>query len=65
MKYLFQILLIAAVIVSTHELRGNSGIREVKITSKFDQTAQPAMIMAASGNDARPLLVALHTWSCS
>lgn len=38
-------------------------IREILYDCKIDQTRQPAMFRAAEGNDPRPLLVGLHTWS--
>lgn len=36
---------------------------EVTFISKLDETRQPALFMPASGDEPRPLLVALHTWS--
>ena len=36
---------------------------EITFTSKLDETPQPALFMAASGDEPRPLVVALHTWS--
>jgi pimeloyl-ACP methyl ester carboxylesterase len=39
-------------------------VKEVRITSSADQTAQPSLWWTPSGADqARPLLVGLHTWS--
>lgn len=40
-------------------------MERIEIISKVDKTLQPALILPAEGNEARPLLVALHTWSCS
>ena len=36
---------------------------EVTFVSKLDETRQPALFMPAKGDEPRPLLVALHTWS--
>ena len=36
---------------------------EVSFISKLDETPQPALFMPATGDEPRPLLVALHTWS--
>ena len=38
-------------------------IREITYPCKFDGTQQPAMAYFAGGDEPRPLLVALHTWS--
>ena len=38
-------------------------IRKITCPCKFDGTQQPAMAYFAEGNEPRPLLVALHTWS--
>jgi poly(3-hydroxybutyrate) depolymerase len=41
-----------------------SEVREVRIASTFDSTAQPALFwQPPAEKGARPLLVALHTWS--
>ena len=36
---------------------------EVSFVSKLDETLQPALFMPATGDEPRPLVVALHTWS--
>lgn len=36
---------------------------EIYITSSFDQTSQPSLFYRAEGEEPRPLLVGLHTWS--
>ena len=38
-------------------------IREITYPCKFDGSMQSAMAYFAEGTEARPLLVALHTWS--
>ena len=38
-------------------------VREVSYTSSADKSSQPAMFYSPDGTQARPLLVALHTWS--
>ena len=38
-------------------------MEKVEILSKLDGSLQPSMILTASGEAPRPLLVALHTWS--
>lgn len=38
-------------------------IKEITYPCKIDNSDQPAMFFQASGNEPRPLLVALHTWS--
>lgn len=38
-------------------------MREIEYFSPADQTMQPAFFAPASGNQPRPLVVALHTWS--
>lgn len=37
--------------------------REIYIKSSMDQTLQPSLFYEADGNQSRPLLVGLHTWS--
>ncbi len=39
------------------------GIKEVSIVSSADKSTQPALIFNPGKDEARPLLVALHTWS--
>ena len=41
----------------------SEAVREISYLSKIDNTMQPAMFSPASGNEPRPLIVALHTWS--
>ena len=36
---------------------------EIYITSSYDQTSQPSLFYRAEGEEPRPLLVGLHTWS--
>ena len=38
-------------------------MKELNIVSSFDQTRQPSLFFQADGQQARPLLVGLHTWS--
>jgi len=38
-------------------------VQEILYPCKIDNSSQPAMFRAAQGNEMRPLLVALHTWS--
>lgn len=38
-------------------------IQEIRILSSLDQTEQPSLTWSPSGNEPRPLLVGLHTWS--
>ena len=38
-------------------------VTEVKFFSEADKSMQPALFLPAEGNEARPLVVALHTWS--
>ena len=35
----------------------------ITFVSKLDETPQPALFMPAAGDEPRPLVVALHTWS--
>jgi len=39
------------------------GVREISIVSSADSSIQPALIFSPETDKARPLLVALHTWS--
>jgi len=41
------------------------GLEKITYPCSIDSSFQPAYRLLASGSDARPLLVALHTWSCS
>ena len=41
----------------------SEAVREISYLSKIDNTMQPAMFSPASGDEPRPLIVALHTWS--
>ena len=41
----------------------SEAIREINYLSALDQSMQPAFFAPASGDDPRPLVVALHTWS--
>jgi pimeloyl-ACP methyl ester carboxylesterase len=38
-------------------------IQEIRILSSLDKTEQPSLTWSPSGNEPRPLLVGLHTWS--
>ena len=38
-------------------------MKQITYLSKLDNTMQPALVWEASGTDARPLAVCLHTWS--
>ena len=40
-------------------------MQKINITSKLDNTPQPALILPAEGSEPRPLVVALHTWSAT
>ncbi len=39
------------------------GIEEIEITSTADDSSQPALWLSPEGDDDRPLLVILHSWS--
>jgi len=41
----------------------NKELQEFKITSSIDGSEEPSLFFKASGNEPRPLLVGLHTWS--
>ncbi len=51
--------------LNTHaaEKKVKTKMKQVNIISKLDGSLQPAVIQSATGNEPRPLLVALHTWS--
>ena len=38
-------------------------IREIQYLSDLDNSMQPALVRGAEGDEARPLVVCLHTWS--
>lgn len=38
-------------------------MKQISYLSKLDNSMQPALISPAEGNDPRPLIVCLHTWS--
>jgi len=38
-------------------------MKQISYFSKLDQTMQPALICPAEGDEPRPLIVCLHTWS--
>ncbi|MBR6789504.1 MAG: prolyl oligopeptidase family serine peptidase [Oscillospiraceae bacterium] len=38
-------------------------MKEIRYLSKSDNSMQPALILPAEGNEPRPLIVCLHTWS--
>ncbi|MBO4512345.1 MAG: prolyl oligopeptidase family serine peptidase [Victivallales bacterium] len=39
-------------------------MQKIEYPCKIDASMQPAVVRFATGDEARPLLVALHTWSC-
>jgi len=49
----------------TEEKQRNGGrlLQELEIVSTVDGTPQPVLFAAAQGDEPRPLLVGLHTWS--
>ncbi len=38
-------------------------VKEITYLSHEDHSMQPAFVCAATGNEKRPLVVCLHTWS--
>lgn len=49
--------------IYAQNMRGwQADVKEIKITSTADQSQQPALTWSPTTNEARPLLVGLHTW---
>ncbi len=61
---IFSICLGLVASLPVHAADWPTDVREISFLSQADQTEQPAMFYAPEGgNEPRPLLVALHTWS--
>ena len=47
------------------EKKSASPLKEINYPCSYDNSMQKALVWFAKGDEPRPLVVALHTWSCS
>ena len=64
-KLLMLLSVVGAVICCAAEKKAPSVFKEVEYPCDYDNSNQKALVWFAKGDEPRPLVVVLHTWSCN